>query len=663
MPSLVSSQFDPHSNLVWIYDAVHGSIDIRDTAGSSELGIITKLLSSPILERLRRLKQLAFASQTYPAADYNRYAHAIGTMHMMRMVLKRLFTVDGFTTELFKSLKTCFPNIFSGLKASDYDILVQHMLVAGLLQDVGYLPYQNSTKFIYKPSYELRESVKNLIGFEVKSWTDKTVFTIACLYDERIQAILEDLDIPFLVFLLTGLSLSPEVRLDTNLIQLCHIMDGVVDADRLDYVFRDAHHTVGGLGNPNAVVDTLLYYDEQGPVFSDPGPVSNFLVTRAHLCSTVYYAPAPRFRTLLLLTLLQGIARKEECTLEFFDKATNWELSFEDFLELDDISLTARITAFNAGITKRRLDNKARSALEIFLGRGSGYQCLWLHPEESPTQSNDKINLPDDLFFDTFSDVDQRKYEYEASSVRIRADRFKSFDIPTPLEKCGGPFSAILKESWSVLPLPTPGSILLFIPKKQAGGSWNEFYRAIDGKWLYDTLLAHDPFGQIDFPSDTRNKDGFTGPDIFISFAWADIKVVKKVSNSLNKKRKKYHLFAKPFQGIGSTPSKNSTEAVEHAGVVLILVSSNYVARYREAPDGYIAKEVFAMSRRVKVDGLKIIILSADDFSEIKDKLPWSQLGLDETPFTGKPLRYASDSEVDDAIDEMLKVIEQDHGK
>src|SRR5260221_14305517 len=91
---------DPHSNLIWTFDAVHGSVDIRD-ASPEFPGLIAKILNSPVMQRLRRIKQLGFAYQSYPAADHSRYAHALGTMHMMRAILDRLETTRGFSVQLY----------------------------------------------------------------------------------------------------------------------------------------------------------------------------------------------------------------------------------------------------------------------------------------------------------------------------------------------------------------------------------------------------------------------------------------------------------------------------------------------------------------------------------------------------------------------------------
>ena len=195
-------QFDPHSSLLWIYDALHGSIDTLDAYYSEEVGTITRLLRSPVLERLRRVKQLGFASQSYPAADHSRYAHALGTMHVMRKILDRLDSVDGLQQELFTALKTAFPDRFSQPDFENRALLVQHMLIAALLQDIGELPYAQATKLFYRPSESLRNDVRNLVGLDIHLWNDKSIFAIGCLYNNSILNIINDLSIQFLVYLL-----------------------------------------------------------------------------------------------------------------------------------------------------------------------------------------------------------------------------------------------------------------------------------------------------------------------------------------------------------------------------------------------------------------------------------------------------------------------------
>ena len=124
----------------------------------------------------------------------------------------------------------------------------------------------------------------------------------------------------------------------------------------------------------------------------------------------------------------------------------------------------------------------------------------------------------------------------------------------------------------------------------------------------------------IDFDPDTRGYKSFKGPKIFISFSGLDMNIVQKIAKILHTKRRQYHLYIDPFQGVGDTPSANSIKGVEDADVVLLLASSYYCMRYSEEPEGNIAKEIFKMSYRLESEeNFKIVVLSADSYEKIKN--------------------------------------------
>jgi HD superfamily phosphohydrolase len=643
---------DFRSDTLVVVDAIHGTIDTHDIPLFADYEIIPRLLVSPPLQRLRRVKQLDFASHAYPAADHSRYAHALGTMHIMRRLFNRAFEAEPYLTDILPHLRQAYPDAYSGNSDVDRARLLEHLLVAALLQDIGELPYSQATRHVYEPSPEMRESIGRKIGLSVNHWRPKPLFTVACLFAEPLRTILRPLHVPMLVHLITGQS-PLDFDLARPLRPLRHMLDGAVDADRLDYVFRDAHHTIGGLGSADSVIESLLYYDESGPVVADPGPVSNFLATRAYLYSTVYHAPANRFRTLLLITLLRGVIRDDRCSQAFFGPGHAF-LSVDDFLELDDVSLTGRITQLSTSRLHRRLGEDAGQALTILSGQYVDYRHFWLSPPGHSERQAPSIVLPSDLFFDTLRDQDRSLYD--PGSVRVKADSYRFIAPIIPLEQCGGPFRAIFRDRWSTVPMPD--SILVFTPTHQTGAAWDAVTNALQHDWLYDLLIDNDPLGPIDFPADTRAVQGCTGPAIFISFSWQDIQVVRDVARELFRRRRRYYLLVKPFQGVGDTPSHNSVQAVKEAAVVLLVASVSYAMRYRDMPDGNIAKEIFTMSRRVGSDRLPVVVLSADPYHEVESRLPWSALGFDSAPFLGMPLRDASQQQMANAIDEVLIAID-----
>src|SRR5882724_3977747 len=656
--SIDETEFDAHSRLFTVYDAVHGAIDLRDPQGSDlgGAGGIVQLLNSQMMERLRRIKQLGYASHSYTAADHSRYAHAIGTMHMMKNLLSHLIANKRIGEQVYEDLNTCFPRVFrDGAEANQYT-LVRHMLVAALLQDIGELPYGRATSIFFRPTESLKASAKKKFGGV--DWSDKDVFTVACLEEEDSRKILEELKVnqDVLVFLITGHMKELKGTALGGLRQLRHMLDGQVDADRLDYVFRDAYHTVGGFGMPKRVIESLQYYDSDGPVFSDSGAVADFLTLRAQLWTTVYFSPQNRFRMILLTTVLSGIKASKKCAEEFFGGMAIDGLSVKEFERLDDISFTANLTKFYSDEKAKRLNQREQNALTLLLGRGQEYVCYWLPRPKSSAPADDQFELPDDLFFDTFSDL-QGQPLYEPKSIRVRDERFRHFGGILPLEDCSGAFSGIFKEpKWSALPMP--GSYLVYVPRNTSGGEWNEVHAAIEEGRLYRELMRNDPL-LIDFVHDTTQRRGFQGPKIFISFRWDDLEIVKAIARSLCEKRRRYFVLTDHFEGDSVGTRHNSTEAVMRAEAVLVVASKRYLDRRNNEPNGNIAAEINAMIVRREGEGLVPTFLSVAGHETLRGRLPYGDLGTEDPPNTGDALKGATRELIEAAVKFALEGIDK----
>ena len=72
-------------------DAVHGLVSFE---GDEEL-VIPRLMDTPEMQRLRRIRQLGVASVAFPGAEHTRFAHAIGAAHVMKLLLARLRQIHG----------------------------------------------------------------------------------------------------------------------------------------------------------------------------------------------------------------------------------------------------------------------------------------------------------------------------------------------------------------------------------------------------------------------------------------------------------------------------------------------------------------------------------------------------------------------------------------
>jgi hypothetical protein len=143
---------------------------------------------------------------------------------------------------------------------------------------------------------------------------------------------------------------------------------------------------------------------------------------------------------------------------------------------------------------------------------------------------------------------------------------------------------------------------------------------------------------------------------IFVSFSWQDIEVVKRIVEQLNMMKRRYFLLLDPYEGVGETTRVNSEQAVRDAEAVLIVASKAYGDRYQLMPQGNIAAEVFEMSRRwIASNPRPIVVVGVDEYTAFKETLPWNQLGFDDVPYTGHPLREASDDDLKDALEAGLR--------
>jgi HD superfamily phosphohydrolase len=632
-----------------IRDAVHGPIDASDTTDYPS-PVLNRLIQSRPLQRLRRIKQLGFASQSYVAADHSRYAHSIGTMHVMRKLLDQ---VGGPHSALVATLTREYAEVYEAESPSSTEILYEHLLVAALLQDLGELPYQNATRDFFLPDDDLREWVGSKIEQDVSLWPAKPVFTLACMYEDEIQEILEQLNIHFVAFLTTAEYWRDEWRMRFRPLQ--HMLDGEIDADRLDYVHRDAQHTIGVLGKSGDVISAIVSYDELGPICADPAQLGNFLAIRAHLYSSVYFAPHNRFRVMLLKCILQGV-RESPAADQFPVLATRY-ISTESFLQLDDVSLEAEITALARGPLRARTSKRTSIALSEFTTSSNSYEHFWLrennHSSENKRVPN-PLSVPQDVFFEVFEPGTPNE-----SGIR--------FAIPTPsgeteivgINEVNGPYFEVATSSRAMLPIL--GDLLVFYPRNGRGRDLSLMKQAFRDKTLRAALMtkAHGEWDGL--PADSRKIPGFGGPSIFISYCMDDITTVRRLVKELHRRRRRYYAIIEPNQGIGGTTAQNSINGVLLTDAAIVVASRSYQDRCQTQLNGNIMHEIRTMhDRRIhESSAYPVVPVSVHPYREVAN-VPWALLGMDAPPFTGTVLENATDSDLSATIEAVLEKIDSD---
>ncbi len=207
-----------------IFDVMYGFIPITEWE--------EKIINSPFFQRLRWVKQLGFANYIFPGAEHNRFAHVIGVMHSMDQMIRAL------------GLNVSDEELFNPKSRSKEAMLHKSLRISALLHDLGTFPFSHAIDNAYirhgnlsragrkaksgatKIAKELINNHEHLGAFIIKN-TD---------YKGGITEILESygFDVQMISKIIKGE--SPDLIAN-------QLMHSDLDADRMDYLLRDAHYT------------------------------------------------------------------------------------------------------------------------------------------------------------------------------------------------------------------------------------------------------------------------------------------------------------------------------------------------------------------------------------------------------------------------------------
>ena len=306
-------------------DAVHGLVSFE----SDEELVIPRLMDTPEMQRLRRIRQLGVASVAFPGAEHTRFAHAIGAAHVMKLLLARLRQIHGDLP---------FWQQVTSERAQD-------ALAAAFLHDAGHGPL----------SHLFEDSIPGTAHHE--EWTERIILDP----QTGVHQVLVSID-PHMPERVAAL-----VRGEHPLPYLARAVSGTLDVDRCDYLLRDAHST--GVRYGVFDLDWLfrsLRFQPSATKSAAPGlaidgskglpAIEAFLLARLFMFQQVYLHKATRSAEWMIRAVLQrasaliadghrlpGTPRGIELT------AHGAPPTLTDYLELDDAVLSVAMHDWERG--------------------------------------------------------------------------------------------------------------------------------------------------------------------------------------------------------------------------------------------------------------------------------------------------------------------------
>lgn len=204
-----------------IFDVLYGFIPITEWEA--------KIIDSPFFQRLRWIKQLGFANYIFPGAEHNRFSHVIGVMHSMDQMLKNL------------GLAVPDPELFDRKSKSKEAMLHKSLRIAALLHDIGTFPFSHAIENAYirhgNDTRRTKESDKKSLKNLPNSHEHLGSFIIKnTRYSGGMTQILEEFgfDVQFISKIIKG---------ESPYLVANQLMHSDLDADRMDYLMRDAYYT------------------------------------------------------------------------------------------------------------------------------------------------------------------------------------------------------------------------------------------------------------------------------------------------------------------------------------------------------------------------------------------------------------------------------------
>ncbi|HTV91211.1 MAG TPA: HD domain-containing protein [Verrucomicrobiae bacterium] len=321
-----------------ILDPVHHFIELEPGEA--------RLLDLAPMQRLRRLRQLGLAYFAFPAAEHSRFTHALGALAMGTRAFDGLIRHAGGTS-------------------SERDYERRLVRVALLLHDVGHGPFSHACEAVLGVLHEARTR------------------EILALPDVRSGIEALDLDPADVLSLIVG---DPHARYPA----LRELVSGPnLDADRMDYLLRDAYFTgvESGRYDADQLVASLRLFEREGaPVIGidSRGVVAleSFVLARYMMFASVYFHHTTRLFERILQEVLHELW-PDPRALDPIDEFLRWD-DFRVLNELRDreseparalrerLRIYALAAEFNA-----ESDLRAYTACESALRERFGVDAVW----------------------------------------------------------------------------------------------------------------------------------------------------------------------------------------------------------------------------------------------------------------------------------------------
>jgi serine/threonine protein kinase len=204
--------------------ALTGSIQAAPGVHVPNTGRLSKTISLDLFRRLNSVTQLGIVSQVFPSAKHTRREHSLGTYGNVCRIMWALY--EDNNSPLFRQL------------INDSDL--RTTLVCALFHDLGQFPLAHDLEDIAPKVFDHEELTEAMIR---GIWRTGKAGSKAIRFGTKVEEILSlwNLSSKRVIEVLKAKPLSTTATMKDKLMR--SIISGPLDADKLDYLFRDSRNT------------------------------------------------------------------------------------------------------------------------------------------------------------------------------------------------------------------------------------------------------------------------------------------------------------------------------------------------------------------------------------------------------------------------------------
>lgn len=272
-------------------DPVHRYVHVRDQ-------VIWDLVGTKEFQRLRRIKQLGTTFLTFHGAEHSRFNHSLGVYEIVRRIIDDMFAGRPEWNNEDRLLTLC----------------------AALLHDLGHGPFSHSFERVF--------------GFDHEDFTRAII-----LGNTEVNTVLTKVSPDFPKQVAEVIAKTSEKKLVVSLIS------SQIDADRMDYLQRDAYFTGVSYGqfDMERILRVMRPREDQVVIKkSGMHAVEDYIMSRYQMYWQVYFHPVSRSAEVILTKILHRAKQLYKENYSFQSEPIHFismfreQVTLEDYLKLDE---------------------------------------------------------------------------------------------------------------------------------------------------------------------------------------------------------------------------------------------------------------------------------------------------------------------------------------